>query len=1237
MAQKDGSGKWSVFRLMSALLVMGYIVTSRPGQVTGGNKGGGSSGGGSPGGSSGASKGSSGSSSSSPKSSGGGGGNTTTTGSVNSDFEAQVSKDRYNADKILMASGRNDVNYSSVASRIQGYETANNLAATSQAPQNLNDLVKAEQERLAQKFPGEGGYVPTEESAKNIRNNLLTTGSPTSPMNRNPVKQETYDSYTGPRPGPGDPLGIKAAMQADATYVERNKADAVNYPAAWGGGQFPLKQQEAVNKGYTGYMKTEFGGGMGGQLKPESAIQVGFDKLFAKVAQRAEESRTGQKMEKHVFDVSGKISDQDIGKIPEGLAVHVPEGYEMVAGSFKFNESNQSYEWMDREVLVQKTAAQARAEDAQRMKDLGVYERQDALHQAGVDIQAKIPSGEMLKANMGLDIPAGYELAELSMGQMKVGFGGKIEQDFTYKIKEIQPDMKDIDEAIAFELPRFESKIPLLKDIVNPVYEYGTSEYRSVEYNRRLELLKATTATQKNEINAKYDQEVKDLSDPTKWKITPDTGMRYGSGTFRILKNAGYSDFSASVWSMADEVTQRFKAGDIPLVDIKPSPAGNAVVTGAMLGLSAAGGAAAGKTILAKVVYGAAGVAKLGVAANVQNAVYEKTGNVGLSFMAGGGAYAVSDAAVNLMKAKALPYNRDVQVQSNTAKVTAEFKNGMQNVATTVAKDIYVGEGRNPYIVALKGQGSGIGTKVGGELPVWVSAKNILGEQKLIPTYGGKTIFTTRSIGLGQGLAGETFMRKAIPAEVAFKGVPEGMGVPVDYNAGWVKLGEGLEVPAKAGYKLPGEKIGGRQPVAQQDAISTAWAGEGMNQKGVVGVYRVLTGEKLTSGAKIRGTPAEVSGPLRLDVIDKGGLEVNGLPKNAAGKELGSSVKAFKSVGTGSVSEFGERVTQAMVKKVRLDVGKTTKFSEMGHERVMASGTERVSMEIGGQKISKHVPLYTEVFKKLESARDYGLKVIKDSGGGSSNKVIDMGPATGSRSSSVEIPSMGQKMKAVLKSESKSRAESSMASGFSSGTRAEAALKVMNAPSYRMAAGAMPQMRSSPRNAPARAMREMASSSGLMSQVMSSAHLQEFAQGASQLMKESSMSALMEKQDTAVLQRQGSAGMMKQSNLQKNLMKQSNQMKQDLTQRQTVVQDSSLKQAQRQDMKQIQRSMLRNIPGMGGGGGFFGGGGGGGGFLGGGADKKSGNIAGFKFTVKNPWKNFEQFAEGVLGGKRRKR
>lgn len=248
------------------------------------------------------------------------------------------------------------------------------------APSKTENLaVKSEQNRLYEKY---AGYVAADQQLQrdNIARNISESpvGSPISPSNRVTTKPETYQSYSGPRPSEGDPLGLGAAMGSPG-YVERNTAGYVNYPAAFGGGQYTVKQQEAINRGYTGYMGTAFGGGMGGENIPgtQSIAQAGGEKLFDRAAQRRamgegvqQSDYTGAREGLKMFGL------EKVGNVKEGETVNI------LVGEKSFPTADAANDYL--KANNQSNINQYREDEAQNWRELGLYERQEKTLTSGL-------------------------------------------------------------------------------------------------------------------------------------------------------------------------------------------------------------------------------------------------------------------------------------------------------------------------------------------------------------------------------------------------------------------------------------------------------------------------------------------------------------------------------------------------------------------------------------------------------------------------------------------------------------------------------------------------------------------------------------------------------------------------------------------------------------------------------------------------------------------------------------
>jgi hypothetical protein len=506
------------------------------------------------------------------------------------------------------------------------------------------------------------------------------------------------------------------------------------------------------------------------------------------------------------------------------------------------------------------------------------------------------------------------ETSPLQMGLLpEIANKGGLIKDFKYNLQlggpgegtqekvrfRVEPDMSDIDAMI--NAPR--SSIPLLSDIYEPVFKSGMAEYRNIEYERRSAVMNAKSGADILGANIKASEDVKGITNVFNQKVTWDLGAKYTSGNSYVP---------------IEETAQRLLHLDIPIIDIQLNTAGQAVMTQGIVSTGVASAAIGAGSKTAAVVYGAEEVGKFGIASAIGGKVYDITGSESLSLTSGIVGYGITGKAIGAINARAFPYNR-VSETAYSAKRTQEFTVGQQSVATTISKDIYQGAGKPLMAVGVK---SSTGLNMGAELPVHITAKNILGESKIVPTYGGKTIFTTKDIGLGSGV-GNTLT----------SGIIERMP----------RYGS-----------TSGVNIGGRQPIVQQDAISSVWVGEGANQKLFGGTYRVFTGEK-----KIVGN--------NLNVLRTEGQDAFILDSGSSGRNVGSAFKSYKSVGVGSVNAFGEKVTPGMIQPTRLDVSKLSRANDN-----VLTGSERISSQFGRVTSQKNVPKYMETFTRTSERTTRG-------------------------------------------------------------------------------------------------------------------------------------------------------------------------------------------------------------------------------------------------------------------------
>jgi hypothetical protein len=240
-------------------------------------------------------------------------------------------------------------------------------------PKSLGESVSAEQNRLNSAY---GGYIARDQGLQreNIARNIVETGSPISPSSRILTAPEKYQSYSGHRPGLGDPVGIRGGESVPG-YAERNIASNVHYPVAFGGGEYGMRQQEAVNRGYTGYMKTDYGGGMGGENIPgtQSIVQSGGEKLF---------NRIGIRLGQQSGAVGGEFSGAKEGLKMFGLdkVKSVQEGglVTINVGDKSFSTAESANTYLRQQNL--NFASNYRAEEAASYRAGGLYDIQDKIY-----------------------------------------------------------------------------------------------------------------------------------------------------------------------------------------------------------------------------------------------------------------------------------------------------------------------------------------------------------------------------------------------------------------------------------------------------------------------------------------------------------------------------------------------------------------------------------------------------------------------------------------------------------------------------------------------------------------------------------------------------------------------------------------------------------------------------------------------------------------------------------------
>ena len=395
----------------------------------------------------------------------------------------------------------------------------------------VDDAVQAEKARLLQKYPGSEKSI----NEANIRQKILQ-------QRQGPRPEDIYPAYTGPDISGG----MKdIAKNQEAGYYAEDRTGMI----ATSAGPSPFSNMEGV-KALHLRNQVEFGGGMAGELRPEAAMRQGFEHLFESHA-----AREGGTMRSYDFHISGAISSQDLGKIPEGLEVNVTPGYEMVPGSFNYDPVKREGTWQYR-TLPTAPAGKTRESEAQDWRNQGVYERQDELHPPAKDTSAMIPSGMILQK--GITIPAGFQVAP---GSVTVdALTGKVDYQIT-------PDMRGWDAGADIALESRKWDIPLIGKIEDPllggIYREAVEKARGYEIERRLALVYVTSESEREDINKEYQQKMKNLSNPLNIKVTKEEPGRYSS------------------------VLERLSNTDLPGVDVDLSPGTWAAIEGVFIGRAA--------------------------------------------------------------------------------------------------------------------------------------------------------------------------------------------------------------------------------------------------------------------------------------------------------------------------------------------------------------------------------------------------------------------------------------------------------------------------------------------------------------------------------------------------------------------------------------------------------------------------------------------------------------------------
>lgn len=377
------------------------------------------------------------------------------------------------------------------------------------------------------------------------------------------------------------------------------------------------------------------------------------------------------------------------------------------------------------------------------------------------------------------------------------GFGKVYEKQKTTQTAEV--DMSDFDRAAG---GFGKNRVPVLSDILEPLYRKGMGELRQAEYNKRLSLLQGSN---KSEAEAKYRQEVKDITNPLNVKVKMEA-----PGEMRYSKSLG------------GEVIQRAANLDVPGIDVKLSTGAEAVATGAFM---------------AAAPIEAAGFSYIGGKAFQASKSITPEGIPAASLVGGMAGVKMAGLGKSIAKQTLFPKNVATEVSSiRTHKLTDEWQSGQTKASTTLVKDIAQGEGRT--LTAL-GKTPSPGKSMGGEIPIIMKATNRLGESELIEVRGSKAFIKSTETGLSR--------RMGAPVEVVTQ--PTKGTLQVEKH-----LGEG-------------KTLGGRMPMARQDIVSSAWVKSGKKSELYGGRFRLQIGEKRgvgTSGRK--ASTGEMKLPMGLKI-----------------------------------------------------------------------------------------------------------------------------------------------------------------------------------------------------------------------------------------------------------------------------------------------------------------------------------------------------------------------------------
>jgi len=229
-----------------------------------------------------------------------------------------------------------------------------------QNKQDIDAAVDAEVQRIETKYSNRGvyrldapPYFVSETGRENIRRNILLYGSPISPMRRTNPRDPYYEKPPEPVTYPSySREAARAQMEKEIDYRQSRYNVFRN----------PQGESGITSYPYAKYLisrnTVDFGGVMGGELKPGSAIDQGFENMFSRRRQRyiatenipsyqvdastpfepvkPEEDRATPPAEAQAFDIPEQFNSffaaaEFVGlKPPEGVEVSRPEQRQIV-------------------------------------------------------------------------------------------------------------------------------------------------------------------------------------------------------------------------------------------------------------------------------------------------------------------------------------------------------------------------------------------------------------------------------------------------------------------------------------------------------------------------------------------------------------------------------------------------------------------------------------------------------------------------------------------------------------------------------------------------------------------------------------------------------------------------------------------------------------------------------------------------------------------------------------------